>query len=208
MYNAGAETFEYTEAVFPDSSLVNGIYYDENDRELMVALDGGYGYCDNLYVYKDVDKGTFQDFVSSNSKGGFYNTEIKGKHTSQSLGDACYTDTQEVPVEVAAPVFATGGPVTPSYTSLRTVPEVRGDLGFTPKALKDNTPDNVVPLKAPAPEVTGTRRWTVSFTVEGREDVKTYPVEAANVVEAVEAVGQVAEMLGVSVDVVGVVLAN
>lgn len=55
-----------------DSSVIAGIRYDDNARELTVYLVGG-----RQYTYVAVDGDTVADFLSSESLGSFYNSRIK-----------------------------------------------------------------------------------------------------------------------------------
>lgn len=56
-----------------NSSIIESIDYNENSRELMVKLKTS----DNLYIYHDVPKSEFLQFSQSESKGKYFNNEIR-----------------------------------------------------------------------------------------------------------------------------------
>jgi len=61
------------EMIYVDSSNVEAIGYDEAVQELHVQfLSGG------RYIYHDVPREVFDDFVYAPSKGSFLNREVKG----------------------------------------------------------------------------------------------------------------------------------
>ncbi len=55
-----------------DSSVIEAIGYDADRRELHVPIVGS-----GLYVYFDVDQATFDDLSAAESKGSYFNREIK-----------------------------------------------------------------------------------------------------------------------------------
>ena len=57
------------------SSNVEAIGYDEGLRELAVRFKSG-----GTYVYHDVPKSVFDDFLESESKGRFIANEIKNQY--------------------------------------------------------------------------------------------------------------------------------
>lgn len=57
-----------------ESSLVEAVGYDPDRRELHVRLiDAG------LYVYAGVDQACFDGFLHADSKGAYFNREVKGR---------------------------------------------------------------------------------------------------------------------------------
>lgn len=63
------------EMTYVDSSNIEAIGYDDDTLELHVRfLNGGY------YIYHDVPRQTYDEFMAAPSKGSFLNREIKGAH--------------------------------------------------------------------------------------------------------------------------------
>ncbi len=56
------------------SSMAATIAYDANEQTLQVEFNNG-----AVYQYLGVDQETWEDFYSSDSVGGFFNQEIKGR---------------------------------------------------------------------------------------------------------------------------------
>lgn len=62
------------EKIFVDSSNIEGIGYDDDRQELHVwFLSGSY------YIYSEVPRQIFDDFINAPSKGSFLNREVKGR---------------------------------------------------------------------------------------------------------------------------------
>jgi hypothetical protein len=55
-----------------DSSNIEQIGYDEDERELWVTFKSG-----DTYVYLDVPAATYDDVMSADSKGSYLNREVK-----------------------------------------------------------------------------------------------------------------------------------
>lgn len=63
------------EKIYVDSSNIEGIGYDDDRQELHVwFLSGSY------YVYGEVPRHIFDDFINASSKGSFLNREVKGTY--------------------------------------------------------------------------------------------------------------------------------
>ena len=61
------------EMTYVDSSNIEAVGYDDDRQELHVQfLPGGY------YIYSNVPRETFDDFINAPSKGSFLNREVKG----------------------------------------------------------------------------------------------------------------------------------
>ena len=59
-----------------DSTSIEAIGYDRRTRELYVRfLESGH-----TYVYRGVEDGVFEKFLSVGSKGNYFNREIKGEY--------------------------------------------------------------------------------------------------------------------------------
>jgi hypothetical protein len=59
--------------IYVDSSNVEAIGYEDTGMELHVQFLGG-----GLYVYHDVPREVYDDFMAAPSKGSFLNRVIKG----------------------------------------------------------------------------------------------------------------------------------
>ena len=58
-----------------DSSTMEAVGYDRAMRELHVQFQGG-----KLYVYLDVDEYVFNELLMADSKGSYFNREIKPRY--------------------------------------------------------------------------------------------------------------------------------
>lgn len=56
-----------------DSSNIDGVHYDQSKLTLDVLFKGG-----NLYRYFDVPEAMFNSLMSSDSKGKFFSSQIRG----------------------------------------------------------------------------------------------------------------------------------
>lgn len=72
-----------TKAAFTDfdSSFITGVAWE--DGVLFVRM----GERGSIFAYADVPRQVFLDFVAAESKGRFYNQEVKGQFDSESLGE-------------------------------------------------------------------------------------------------------------------------
>jgi hypothetical protein len=59
---------------FVDSSTIEAIGYDSESRELHIQFVGS-----GLYVYLDVDQETYDGLLAADSKGGFFNREVRAR---------------------------------------------------------------------------------------------------------------------------------
>ena len=58
--------------IFVDSSNIEAIGHDPDQRELYVQFQNG-----RTYVYADVSVQTYEEFLQADSKGSYLNREIK-----------------------------------------------------------------------------------------------------------------------------------
>ena len=65
----------------PKSSLLEKVTFDEDARELVVALPGR-----REYAYADVTLELFRELCRAASPGRFYNDEIKGRFACREIG--------------------------------------------------------------------------------------------------------------------------
>jgi hypothetical protein len=64
------------EMIYVDSSSIEAIGYDPSAQALYVQfLKSG-----ETYVYYDVEEWVFQEFMQTDSKGGYLNRAIKGRY--------------------------------------------------------------------------------------------------------------------------------
>lgn len=62
------------------STMANSIGYDPDRQLLQIEFKNG-----SVYEYEGVDEETWEDLLSTNSPGRFYNSEIKGNYRSRRL---------------------------------------------------------------------------------------------------------------------------
>lgn len=62
---------------FFKSSAISWAGYDEENEKMKIHFRGG-----NTYIYEDVDPFTWDYFCRADSKGRYYNNEIKGQYNS------------------------------------------------------------------------------------------------------------------------------
>lgn len=63
------------------SSMLNSCTYDETKELLTLTFQKG----GQTYEYRDVPEAVYNDFVSAESAGKFFLSQIKGKYTEQKL---------------------------------------------------------------------------------------------------------------------------
>jgi hypothetical protein len=63
------------ETHFPDSTAIRSAAYDDETRELTVALTTG-----RTYVYRDVDEWVYDELLAAESTGRYYNLRIKDRY--------------------------------------------------------------------------------------------------------------------------------
>lgn len=178
-------TFKYTvKKENTDSSLVDGLYYNENTRQLAVDLQ------DRVYVYSSVPKAVADEFVSAPSKGGYFRGFKSRFGPSEFLGDWEYIDFEEESFKPAPSDgrFVTGGGTEP-LPSTPTTSSTSGSTGVT--------------LTFPTTSTNNLRKHTVVFEAGGKEH--EHNLNVASVDEAVNGLKVIADMLGVPMTVKRVV---
>lgn len=60
------------------SSTINAVGYEESNNILKVNFKNG-----STYVYQNVPKTVYQEFLTSESKGKFFNRNIRGQYEYQ-----------------------------------------------------------------------------------------------------------------------------
>lgn len=68
------------EMIFVDSSNIEAIGYDPDQRDLYVQFHGG-----RTYVYADVPEQTCNEFLHADSKGSYLNREIKSNYVYREI---------------------------------------------------------------------------------------------------------------------------
>lgn len=182
----------YTEVFSPDSSLVEGVYYDANTSELTVVLH------DELYRYSNVDKRVFNEFKNAHSAGRFYAANVKRTYgPGEYLGTSWDVEYDEVS-EGAAPDMTS-----PLYDAAEAA--VSGTKG-TPKGLTyavgavvTNVGDTGTFSLTPTDAAVQTRKHKVVFETD--TGVKTHTLQAGSVDEAAWAVRDIGAMLDVDLTV-------
>jgi len=191
--------FDYTDVLLDvDSTLVDEIYYNANDKSMLVDLD------DTVYHYTDVPVEVFEAFKASSSKGRFYGRKIKSSYgPGTKVGHYTEVEAREVD-KVKAPVLASvGAAPLPNWERPR---DASGR--FQSSGLRVKTPEPVAPVtglyttlrtvdSTPGVEnVAGqTRTHVIAFTLKGKDRVKYHTVQANSVDEAVSLLSDAAEAL-------------
>lgn len=184
----------YTEVFAPDSSLVEGVYYDANTRELTVVLH------DELYRYSGVGKSTVEAFKNARSAGRFYTSTVKRNYgPGEYLGSEWDADYDEVS-EGAAPDMSA-----PLYDATKATIDTKG----TPKGLTyaegavitnvGETGNASTFSLTPAPVLKTARKHKVAFdTPNGRRE---HTLLAESVEDAAGEIVKLGDMLDLDFDV-------
>jgi len=84
--------FTYTKNFGTDSSFVDGVFYNENEKYAVVEL------ADDYYLYENVSESDVADLVNAPSVGAHYNTVFKKAHgPGEHLGSWSGVDFEWVP---------------------------------------------------------------------------------------------------------------
>lgn len=83
------------------STMASAMGYDKQRKILQIEFNSG-----SVYQYADVEMETWQRFLDSDSKGKFFNKEIKGHYLSHCLDDGTVMETYTVIYPKNAPVKA------------------------------------------------------------------------------------------------------
>jgi len=73
------------------STMASALGYDKQRKILQIEFNSG-----SVYQYADVEMETWERFLASNSKGKFFNKEIKGHYPSHCLDDGTVMETYTV----------------------------------------------------------------------------------------------------------------
>ena len=73
------------------STMASAVGYDKQRKILQIEFNSG-----SVYQYADVETETWERFLASNSKGKFFNKEIKGHYASHCLDDGTVMETYTV----------------------------------------------------------------------------------------------------------------
>lgn len=188
-----------------DSELVYDVWYDVRDSKAYVNLH------DNVYEYSDVLLSDVEDMVEASSIGRAYNGSFMNKGFKQKFGPGENLGrANHLRYVKREPAMAPGGfvsapgvvPKNLTYADDALVVN-EGTTGNTSGNSLAFTPNKTVPLRpvAESKPASTQRTMTVHFESNGS---KTYTTEAGSVDEAVAGLDEVADMLGVRVDVTGV----
>lgn len=83
------------------STMASAMGYDKQRKILQIEFNSG-----SVYQYADVEIETWQCFLNSDSKGKFFNKEIKGHYPSHCLDDGTVMETYTVIYPKNAPLAA------------------------------------------------------------------------------------------------------
>jgi hypothetical protein len=116
-------TVRFTNRAWPDSEVVDRVWYDNTAEDLYVELHG------YVYKYPNVPERVYEEFVNAGSVGRFYGNSIKGKYRPASrLGPV--SDLAEV--RVLAKATKVEAPNTADLNRL-TVSQARAVVTGTPQ---------------------------------------------------------------------------
>ena len=185
MFTTNTEVFTYTDSFFPRSSALNAVHFDSGNGAVAVELKSG-----EVYVYDGLANEDWSAFKNAWSKGRHYALVIKRRFgPGEYIGDA-----EEVTYSVPAADMGTVG--TPKNLTYADDAKVDGEPVGNSTGPHTRVTLGVVP--------SAQRKHTVSFTVNGYDDVKTYEVAADNVEEAAASVRGLGDQLGLTFNVKGV----
>lgn len=188
-------TFYYTDHVKTNSSAVQDVYYNYHTLELAVLLTSSHG-----YIYSNVPSEVFDKFDAGGaffSAGRYYAKTVKTEYgPGKAMGVVGYYD------------FTEDDSDDNYYRDNDYGPEFDTAAVGTPKGLT-YAENAKVTTSGPYVNLSGTsntvatqpalRRHTVNFTADG--SLFSHPVHAPDVDAAVDALHEVAESLGLSVQV-------
>lgn len=189
MNTAFKTTVNYTDELYPDSTLVEGAYYDARTQELVVDLN------DALYLYKGVPKETFLGLETASSAGRYYATAIKSKFGPGTyLGREWNVTYNEVEVPVGSGNSYPNAVGTPKgltlSPALKEVLETRELVATSSRRSAVETPRHL----SLVPAVGTTRKYTVTF-LDARGEVREHTVHATGLDEAIVTVLDIGDML-------------
>lgn len=163
-------TYKYTHQKSVDSSAIEEVYYNANDRSLYLVMTGGSG-----YRYKDVTLNVYRALVDSNSVGRYYANNIKSNYgPGEYLG---YFNDSDEEFEWVSTSYLVQNESNTAYV----VPPTTSGTGM-PQSLT---------YRANAQAVRS--NYTVTFECNGK--VREHNVEATSLDEAIVFVQSFAEML-------------
>lgn len=165
-------TITYTKQVgIASSDLVDEVYFNENTGDLYVDLDT------SVYKYQSVPADVVDAFEAAPSAGTFYNSNIKGKFSSDNIGSWSLLDYVEIskaePVTVSTSGVVTGSTISPNSS-------------FSLKPFNDNGVAKVEGIE---------RDYAVTFEVDGLNGRKTHTLKSTSVDDAVATVLDLGKML-------------
>ncbi|QDF17369.1 hypothetical protein SEA_MINDFLAYER_244 [Streptomyces phage MindFlayer] len=118
--------FPYTSHFTANSSVIEGVYYNESEQKLAVLFNRG-----DVQVYSGVAKDEFDRLHSALSVGVYYNRYIKGQYNSQGWGDRVkfYKLQEKKPLGM--------------HPEFNTVEEKSGDVNVTVNIYVNGNPEDI-----------------------------------------------------------------
>lgn len=150
--------FNYTDSFFPDSELVDSVFYNNNKKEMVVGLDNDESIV-TYYRYENVPPHVYQNFKTASSKGSFFNLTVKREYgPSVEVDDHlydCAVPNSVVPFDVAGTskvvnvtnLFNTGARTAENTTELEYTVNWQLDgrsFDYNTKALNDHNAVNAL----------------------------------------------------------------
>ena len=183
-------TFEFTDTQDVKSSAVDTLTYNENTRELVVDLH------DDLYKYDGVPRSRFEQILHAPSVGRDFHDLKKNYGPADYLGP--YGSVTFVPVDKATK------PTFPPAAQPSVLASKSGVATNVPTA---STSASQTFSLTPSVNVgtEGKATYTVDFVPAGADEPREYTAQGVDSVEeAIAALNEVADMLGVTLTVKGV----
>lgn len=75
-------SIDYTESLYPDSTVIGALWRNEQDQSVLVAFLHG-----TAFRYNDVPYDVWTEWRDSRSVGSYYNSVIRGLYTSEYIGE-------------------------------------------------------------------------------------------------------------------------
>lgn len=192
--------FEYTRLTEPDSSLVEGVYYNENNNAVALDLN------DDVYVYRGVSREQHDALVGADSVGAYYNTYFKKQFgPAEYLGSYWAVELDIIEVEPKTEKNLTYAPNAKVTTvdndgSGDLAPTTEHSLGNSTLTVQD-APTNehsLAPLSEQAREADVDWKTEVFFTIDGFHREYTFDADTSDAAEAVQALSDHLSAFGAS----------
>lgn len=199
--------FEYTVFYDTDSSLIDGIYYNQNTNNAYVAMN------DDVYRYRCVPQVEIGSMVAADSIGSYFNTNFKDHYHAESIGKLGGSDDNNSSIGLLVPLSNTTGgesglnlSADPSITvQPGSIIAFRTQVDTAPVDNVDVYPD-LNTEEHSLQEIPQPDKSPVTYTLVFNGGRTYTPDNVSSVDEAIDALRLVSDIIGVSVDVEQVIV--